>query len=115
MEKIISVLNERKKTPIRLTRNSKLFKTIINGIKDKKGDAIVSLDLKKIDEAVGLKLTAELESQPNNIEVMLNQYAESLLSNISKERSNEYKNIVTSRRGSAAGQDEEPTSTPAPG
>ena len=52
MEKIISVLNERKKTPIRLTRNSKLFKTIINGIKDKKGDAIVSLDLKKIDEAV---------------------------------------------------------------
>ena len=74
-----------------------------------------ALWLKKIDEAVGLKLTAELESQPNNIEVMLNQYAESLLSNISKERSNEYKNIVTSRRGSAAGQDEEPTSTPAPG
>ncbi len=52
MEKIISALQERKKTATRLTRNSKLFKTIINAIKEKKGDDIVSLDLKKIDEAV---------------------------------------------------------------
>ncbi|MCW3123167.1 MAG: rsfS [Flavipsychrobacter sp.] len=52
MEKIISALQERKKAPARLTKNSKLFKTIINAIKDKKGDGIVSLDLKKIDEAV---------------------------------------------------------------
>ena len=58
MEKIIDVLSqgplgqERKKTATRLTRNSKLFKNIINAIKDKKGDGIVSLDLKKIDEAV---------------------------------------------------------------
>lgn len=52
MEKIISGLQERKKAPTRLTKNSKLFKTIINAIKEKKGDGIVSLDLKKIDEAV---------------------------------------------------------------
>ena len=52
MEKIISVLQERKKSPARLTKNSKLFKSIINGIKEKKGEGIVSLDLKKIDEAV---------------------------------------------------------------
>ena len=52
MEKIISALQERKKAPTRLTKNSKLFKTIINAIQEKKGDGIVSLDLKKIDEAV---------------------------------------------------------------
>ena len=36
----------------RLTRNSKIFKTIIHAIKEKKGEKIVSLDLKKIPEAV---------------------------------------------------------------
>lgn len=34
-----------------LTRNSKLFKTIINAIQEKKGEHIVSLDLRKIPEA----------------------------------------------------------------
>ncbi len=52
MEKVITALQERKKAPVRTTKNSKLFKTIINAIKEKKGDGIVSLDLKKIDEAV---------------------------------------------------------------
>ena len=36
----------------RLTRNSKLFKTIVNAILEKKGENIVSLDLRKIPEAV---------------------------------------------------------------
>ena len=36
----------------RLTRNSKLFKTAIYAIQEKKGEKIVSLDLKKIPEAV---------------------------------------------------------------
>jgi ribosome-associated protein len=52
LEKIITALQERKKTATRLTKNSKLFKTIISAIQDKKGEGIVSLDLKKIDEAV---------------------------------------------------------------
>lgn len=52
MDKIITALQGRKKSATRLTRNSKLFKTILKAIKDKKGEAIVSLDLKKIDEAV---------------------------------------------------------------
>ncbi len=52
MDKIITAIQERKKAPTRLTKNSKLFKTILNAIQDKKGDNIVSLDLKKIDEAV---------------------------------------------------------------
>jgi ribosome-associated protein len=52
LEKIISALQGRKKAPARLTRNSKLFKTILDAIKEKKGNAIISVDLKKIDEAV---------------------------------------------------------------
>jgi ribosome-associated protein len=52
LEKIITALQGRKKAPTRTTRASKLFKTIISAIKEKKGEAIVSLDLRKIDEAV---------------------------------------------------------------
>ena len=49
----LSVLNSRKKnTHNRLTRNSKIFKSIIKAIQDKKGEKIVSLDLRKIEEAV---------------------------------------------------------------
>jgi ribosome-associated protein len=36
----------------RLSRNSKIFKAIIAAIQNKKGENIVSLDLKKIPEAV---------------------------------------------------------------
>ena len=49
----LNVLNIRKKNSVvRLTRNSKIFKTIINAIHEKKGERIVSLDLRKIPEAV---------------------------------------------------------------
>jgi ribosome-associated protein len=41
-----------KSSVTKLTRSSKLFKTIIAAIQDKKGENIVSLDLKKIDEAI---------------------------------------------------------------
>lgn len=36
----------------RLTKNSKILKSIIKAIQDKKGENIVSLDLRKIHEAV---------------------------------------------------------------
>ena len=49
----LDVLATRKKSSItRLTRNTKIFKTIINAILEKKGQNIVSLDLRKIPEAV---------------------------------------------------------------
>jgi ribosome-associated protein len=49
----LKVLDTRKKnTAVRLTRNSKIIKTIIAAIQDKKGVNIVSLDLRKIPEAV---------------------------------------------------------------
>jgi ribosome-associated protein len=52
LEKIISSLKNRTKSEIRVSRDSNLFKTIIKAIQDKKGENIVSLDLRKIDEAV---------------------------------------------------------------
>ena len=49
----LSVLATRKKTGVvRLTKNSRVFKSIINAIQEKKGENIVSLDLRKIPEAV---------------------------------------------------------------
>ncbi|MFT3748892.1 MAG: ribosome silencing factor [Agriterribacter sp.] len=48
----LQVLSERPKRSARLTRNSKLFKTIINAIRNKKGESIISLDLRKVEEAV---------------------------------------------------------------
>ena len=48
----LNVLNGRKKSLTRLSKNSKIFKVIIQAILDKKGENIVSLDLRKIPEAV---------------------------------------------------------------
>lgn len=49
----LSVLETRpKNTSNRLTKSSKIIKTIIKAIYDKKGENVVSLDLKKIHEAV---------------------------------------------------------------
>jgi ribosome-associated protein len=49
----LSVLETRKKNTVtRLTKSSKIIKTIIEAIKEKKGENIVSLDLRKIPEAV---------------------------------------------------------------
>jgi ribosome-associated protein len=42
----------KRKRTARLTKNSKFFKTVIQAIQEKKGDNIVSLDLRKIHEAV---------------------------------------------------------------
>ncbi len=47
------MLATRKRSSVaRLTRNSKIFKTIIQAIQQKKGENIISLDLRKIPEAV---------------------------------------------------------------
>jgi ribosome-associated protein len=52
----LSLLNNRSKdsksTTARINRNSKLFKTIIRAIQEKKGENLISLDLRKIPEAV---------------------------------------------------------------
>lgn len=43
---------EKPHTIRRLTNNSKIYKSIIQAIQDKKGEKIVALDLRKIPEAV---------------------------------------------------------------
>ncbi|MEO7834519.1 MAG: ribosome silencing factor [Ginsengibacter sp.] len=49
----LTLLEKRKKSTVaRITRNSKLFKTIIQAMQEKKAERIISLDLKKIPEAV---------------------------------------------------------------
>lgn len=61
----LEVLTSRKKNTARLTRNSKLYKTIIKAIQDKKGEHLVSLDLRKIPEAVAdFFIICEASSQP---------------------------------------------------
>ena len=48
----LQALESRPKSTTRLTRSSRVFKTIINAIHEKKGERVVSLDLRKIPEAV---------------------------------------------------------------
>jgi ribosome-associated protein len=61
----LGVLSTRKKGVTRLTRSSKIFKTIIKAIQDKKGEGIVSLDLRKIPEAVSdFFIVCEANNQP---------------------------------------------------
>ena len=59
------MLANRKKNTTRLNRNSKIFKAIIKAIQDKKGENIVSLDLRKIPEAVAdFFIICEAGNQP---------------------------------------------------
>ena len=61
----LGVLSNRKKSVTRLTRNSKIFKSIIKAIQNKKGEQITSLDLRKIPEAVAdFFIICEATSQP---------------------------------------------------
>ena len=46
------LVSRKPKRAVRLTKSSKIFKTIIQSIQEKKGENIVSLDLRKIHEAV---------------------------------------------------------------
>ena len=61
----LAILTSRKKSVTRLTKNSKIIKTIINAIKEKKGENIVTLDLRKIHEAVAdFFIVCEASNQP---------------------------------------------------
>lgn len=61
----LEVLAKRKKGAARLNKNSKIFKTIIKAIQEKKGENIISLDLRKIHEAVAdFFVICQANSQP---------------------------------------------------
>ncbi|MEI7471529.1 MAG: ribosome silencing factor [Chitinophagaceae bacterium] len=52
MKNSTTTTTRKKSSIVRLTRNSKIFKNIILAIQEKKAQHIVSLDLRKIPEAV---------------------------------------------------------------
>jgi ribosome-associated protein len=72
LEQLASLTNRKKKSKPagrvpakRLTKSSKIIKTIIAAIKEKKGENIISLDLKKINEAVAdFFIVCEAGNQP---------------------------------------------------
>ena len=65
MEQLALLANRKRKSAARLTKNSKIIKTIIAAIQDKKGENIISLDLRKINEAVSdFFIICEAGNQP---------------------------------------------------
>jgi ribosome-associated protein len=75
LEQLSALKNRPKSTVNQLTRSSKIFKTIIQAIQDKKGENIISLDLKKIHEAAAdffiiceANNTTQLKAIADNIE-----------------------------------------------
>jgi ribosome-associated protein len=52
LEQLAILASRRKSSATRLNKSSKILKTIINAIRQKKADHIISLDLRKIPEAV---------------------------------------------------------------
>ncbi len=52
MEPLTALSSRKKNTITRLNANSRIFKLIIKALQEKKGENIVSLDLRKIPEAV---------------------------------------------------------------
>ncbi len=67
----LDVLKTRKKNSLtRLTRSSKIFKAIINAIHEKKGENVLSLDLRKIPEAVADFFIICQANNPNQLKAI---------------------------------------------
>ncbi|MBS1927456.1 MAG: ribosome silencing factor [Chitinophagaceae bacterium] len=67
----LEALKTRKKTGLsRLNRNSRIFKTIIQAVKEKKGEHIISLDLRQIPEAVADFFIICQANNPNQLKAI---------------------------------------------
>jgi ribosome-associated protein len=65
LEQLALLANRKRTSAARLTKSSKIIKTIIAAIQDKKGENIISLDLRKINEAVAdFFIVCEASNQP---------------------------------------------------
>jgi ribosome-associated protein len=65
LEQLTLLTSRKRKSAARLTKSSKIIKTIIAAIQDKKGENIISLDLRKINEAVAdFFIICEAGNQP---------------------------------------------------
>ncbi len=72
--------NKKRNSGNKLTKNSKIFKTIIKAILDKKGENVISLDLRKIDEAVAdffiiceASSTTQIKAIADNVEMQVKE------------------------------------------
>ena len=72
MEQLALLTNRKKNSATRLTKNSKIIKTIIAAIQEKKGENIISLDLRKINEAVADFFIVCEASNPAQIRAIAN-------------------------------------------
>ncbi|MEP6674242.1 MAG: ribosome silencing factor [Ferruginibacter sp.] len=73
----LTVLATRKKSSItRLTKASKILKIIIHAIEEKKGEKIVSLDLRKIPEAVSDFFIICQANNPNQLKAIADSVEE---------------------------------------
>lgn len=72
---------EKNRQKPRLTLNSKLIKTIIAAIQDKKGEGIISLNLKKIPEAVADFFIICEASNPNLLKAIADNVEKEVLEN----------------------------------
>jgi ribosome-associated protein len=80
----LNVLNSRKKSLTRLTKNSKIFKTIIHAIQEKKGEHIVSMDLRKIHEAVADFFIICQANNPNQLKAIADEIEHQVKENCSE-------------------------------
>ena len=65
MEQLAVLSDRKRKSVVRLTKSSKIIKSIIAAIQNKKGENIISLDLRKINEAVAdFFIICEAGNQP---------------------------------------------------
>lgn len=80
---LLSARSKEAKAIPRINRNSKLFKTILKAIQEKKGENIVSLDLRKIPEAVAdffiiceASNTTQIRAIANHIEHQVKEHCD---------------------------------------
>jgi ribosome-associated protein len=65
LEQLASLATRKKKSATRLTLRSKIIKTIIAAVQEKKAEKIISLDMRKINEAVAdFFIICEAGNQP---------------------------------------------------
>ncbi len=76
MNKLSQKATPPKSSVVRLTRSSKIFKAIIHGIEEKKGEKIISLDLRKIHEAVADFFIICQASNPNQLKAIADSVEE---------------------------------------
>jgi ribosome-associated protein len=78
LDKLSQKAPPKKSSVARLTRSSKIFKAIIHGIEEKKGNNIVSLDLRKIHEAVADFFVICEGSNPNQLKAIADSVEEAV-------------------------------------